>query len=280
MTGNWIDALHGKTVVVKFGGNAMGDSELTRAFCDDIVRLVSAGIRVIVAHGGGPQISEELAARGLESEFRGGLRVTSRDAVRVVRDVLVRIGTELVQSLNSSGVTATAIAGDGQRIFAARQTGTVIDGVLVDLGQVGEVASVDASAIQSVLDSGGVPVVSAIGTDVAGGDLLNINADVAASSLASALAADWLLLLTDVDGLYLDWPNRDSLVRVIDTDEVGVLLPKLESGMIPKVSAARNAVMNGVGRAAILNGRVPGVLVSAPWGTVGTTVMPVERVSP
>lgn len=277
MMEQWVQRLRGGVVVVKFGGNAMTDNALTLAFCEDIVSLVSSGLRVVVAHGGGPQISTELAARGVESEFRSGLRVTSVDAVNVVREVLARIGSELVQSLQSSGVSATAIGGHEHDVFAARQIGTMVDGAMMDLGRVGDAVSVDTAAILSMLNAGGVPVVSAIGTDVSGGGLLNINADAAASSLAAALAADWLLLLTDVDGLYLDWPNRESLVGVIDTDEVGALLPQLESGMIPKVKAARDAVLAGVGRAAILNGRVPHILVSAPWGTVGTTVTAVER---
>ncbi len=277
MMASWVQKLRGSTVVVKFGGNAMTDDALTHAFCDDIVTLVDAGVRLVVTHGGGPQISSELAASGLASEFRGGLRVTSVDAVHVVRNVLVRIGSELVQSLQSSGASATAVGGHENKVFTARRVGTIVDGVMVDLGRVGEAVTVDTTAILSVLDAGGVPVVSAIGTDVSDGGLLNINADSAASSLAAALAADWLLLLTDVDGLYLDWPHRESLVSLMDTDEVGALLPQLESGMIPKVKAARDAVLSGVGRATILNGRVPHIVVSAPWGTVGTTVTAAGR---
>lgn len=277
MTGTWRETHRGQTVVVKFGGNAMVDDELTRAFCDDIVGLTAAGIRVVVTHGGGPQISSELASRGVESEFRGGLRVTSLAAVGAVRDVLVRIGSELVESLKLAGASAVAFAGHEQELFMARKVGTIVDGAMVDLGQVGEAVSVEASDIVAVLDAGGVPVVSAIGTDVDDGELLNINADAAASSLAVELAAHWLLVLTDVDGLYRDWPNRDSLVGVIDIDAVSDLLPSLESGMIPKVTAARNAVLGGVGNAAIMNGRIPHVLVSTPFGTTGTTITPVER---
>ncbi len=269
--------LQGKTVVVKFGGNAMTDDALTRAFCEDLGNLVGAGVHVVLTHGGGPQISTELDARGVTSEFRGGLRVTSDEAVHVVREVLVRIGSELVQALAASGVSATAVGGDEHEVFTARQVGTIVDGATVDLGRVGEAVRIDTRAILSVLADGGVPVVSAIGTHEVDGGLLNINADAAASSLAMALGAEWLMLLTDVDGLYLDWPNRQSLAGTIDTDEVSALLPRLESGMIPKVKAARDAVAAGVGRATILNGRVPHILVSAPWGTVGTTVTPVGK---
>lgn len=271
---SWMSALRGTTVVVKFGGNAMADDELARTFCADVVQLSAQGIRVVVTHGGGPQISAGLAARGIANEFRGGLRVTSLQAVDVVREVLVHIGAGLVTAFRSIDASAAAISGDEHNLLTARRTGTVVNGVAVDLGQVGDVTRVDTSIIDSVLDAGEIPVVSAIAREEISGELLNINADAAASSLAVALRAEWLLLLTDVAGLYRDWPNRDSLVTHIDTDEVGELLPLLESGMIPKVTAARNAVLGGVAGAAIIDGRRPHVLTSAPFGTTGTTVLP------
>lgn len=287
---SWIETHRGETVVVKFGGNAMMDDELTSAFCNDIVALTRAGIRTVVTHGGGPQISTELAVRGIHSEFRGGLRVTTADAIQVVRDVLVRIGSELADGVNASGLPADALAGDAHGLFSAVRAGTVIDGTPVDIGQVGEIVSVDTTAVRSALDAGRVPVVSAIARnaiakdatarDVHSGDLLNINADAAASSLAVALGADWLILLTDVAGLYRDWPNRESLVTQIDSDELEALMPKLESGMIPKMAAARTAVLGGVGRAVVVDGRVPHVLVAEPFGTSGTTVTQGERVAP
>ncbi len=279
MTAHWLDKYSGQTIVVKFGGNAMVDEALTSAFCDDIVSLVRAGIRVVVTHGGGPQISSELAARAIESKFRGGLRVTSLPAVAAVHDVLVRIGVELVASLEVAGVSAVSFAGDERGLFAARKVGTVVNGEMIDLGQVGEALSVETSMISATLDAGGVPVISAIGTDVLDGELLNINADAAASSLAVALAADWLLLLTDVDGLYRDWPNRNSLIRTIDVEAVDELLPRLESGMIPKVTAARDAILGGVAHVAIINGRIPHVVVSAPFGATGTMITSAERIN-
>ena len=277
MATSWIDAHRGETVVVKFGGNALIDDGLLPAFCEDIMTLSRAGIRVVVTHGGGPQISSELAARGIVTEFLGGQRVTTPEAVDVVREVLMRIGSELVTSLEFAGVAAMAIAGHTHQLLTARKAGTLVDGCVVDLGQVGEVVSVNTAAIQAIVDAGGVPVVSAMGRDAASGDLLNINADLAASSLAVALHADWLLLLTDVAGLYRDWPNRESLVDTISVIDVEALLPHLESGMIPKVTAARNAVCGGVGRAAIVDGRVPHVLTSAPFGSTGTMVTLAER---
>ena len=273
--GQWLAAHRGETVVVKFGGNAMVDEQQARAFADDVVALRRAGLHPVVTHGGGPQISAELVARGIRSEFRGGLRVTTTDAMAVVRDVLTRLGAELAARIEAAGGSATAIAAAiaGERgLFSARRTGTVVDGESVDLGRVGEVTEVDAAAVHAMLAAGGIPVVSAIATEEGTGELLNVNADSAAASLAVALGADRLLLLTDVAGLYRDWPNRDSLVRLIDTDELAGLLPTLESGMIPKLTACRDAVEAGVGSAAILDGRVAHILLAEPFGASGTTV--------
>jgi acetylglutamate kinase len=280
MTRNWLEDLRDDTVVVKFGGNAMVDDALAAAFCEDILTLQSAGIRVVVSHGGGPQISAELAANGIHSEFRGGLRVTTADAVHVVREVLLRIGAELVDQVHAVGGAATAIAGDTQNLFVARRAGTVVEGVVVDLGHVGEVESVDTTAVTAALNAGSIPVVSAIARDVESGELLNINADAAAAALAAALGAKWLLLLTDVTGLYRDWPNRATLVSVIDENELATLEPTLEAGMIPKVAAARSAIQRGVRRVAIMDGRVPHLLVSEPFGDSGTIVTTGERTAP
>lgn len=276
---SWFESHRGQTVVIKFGGNAMIDDDLARAFCDDVVALARAGIRAVITHGGGPQISSELIARGIHSEFRGGLRVTTAEAVQVVRDVLVRIGADLAEGVSAAGRLATAVAGGEHELFTAERAGTLVCGEWVDLGHVGKLTRVEPAAVIAVLDGGGIPVVSAIARDAAG-DLLNINADAAAAGLAVALRADWLVLLTDVAGLYRDWPNRDSLVGEIDAGELASLLPTLESGMIPKMTAAMDAVLGGVGRTVIVDGRVPHVLLAEPFGASGTTVTPVERVAP
>lgn len=273
----WMERHRGELVVVKFGGNAMIDSDLTRSFCDDILALTQAGIQVVVTHGGGPQISAELFARGIVSEFRGGQRVTSPEAAEVVRDVLVRIGSELVGTLTLAGATATLIVGDEHGVLTARRSGILVEGALVDLGRVGEVVSTDCSVIRTALNVGAIPVVSAMGRDIADGGVLNINADLATSSIASALAADWLLLLTDVPGLYRAWPDRDSLISTLTIDAAADLLPQLEAGMIPKVTAARNAILGGVGRVAIVDGREPHVLTQGPFGSTGTTIFASER---
>lgn len=275
----WLEELRGDTVVVKFGGNAMIDDALADAFCEDIVALQRGGIRVVVTHGGGPQISSELVARGIPSEFRGGLRVTSPEAVEVVQDVLVRIGSELAERLTASGGTPAALAGGDDGLFSARVAGTLVNGQHVDLGRVGEVLRVETSSVGALLDAGGIPVVSAIARESASGGLLNVNADAAAAALAAALTAKWLVLLTDVSGLYRNWPGDPTLVPAIDADEVAAMLPQLDSGMIPKLTAARDAVLGGVAHVAIVDGRIPHVLVSEPFGASGTIVSPTEGTS-
>lgn len=274
---DWLEEHRGEIVVVKFGGNAMVDEALGQAFAQDMVALHAAGLHPVVTHGGGPQISAELARHGIESEFRGGLRVTTADAVQVVREVLVALGVELAERLEAAGGSARAFAGDRGGLFAARRTGTIVAGEAVDLGHVGEVTHVDAASVLAALQAGQIPVVSAIAPEEGSGALLNVNADSAAASLAVALGAHWLLLLTDVPGLYRDWPNRDSLVSAIDTDELAGLLPSLESGMIPKLTACRDAVIGGVGHAAIIDGRVPHGILAERFGVSGTTVSLAER---
>lgn len=283
MTSNWFAAHRGKTVVVKFGGNAMVNDVLASAFAADIVALHSAGLRVVVCHGGGPQISSELTLRGIANEFRGGLRFTSADAVLAVREVLVSLGSGLAAGLNAAGGKAIAFAGDEGSLFSATRRGTLVEGLPVDLGQVGDVTSVNPKPLEDALADGFIPVVSAIAPESGSPDgyptLLNVNADSAAASLAVALQADWLILLTDVAGLYRDWPKRDSLIESITLEELDALLPHLESGMIPKMTACRFAVANGVGAAAIIDGRVPHALLSAPFGSGGTTVQKLKSVA-
>lgn len=264
---NWVDSLRGKTVVVKFGGNAMIDDDLAASFGHDIVALQGAGVRVIVTHGGGPQISSALVAQGIPSEFREGLRVTSREAVAVVREVLVRIGAELADRVSAAGGSAETLSGDTHGLFLGRIMTAAVDGEAVELGQVGEVSRVNLAPIEDALARGAIPIVSAIAVEEASGELLNVNADSAAAALAAAIKADWLLLLTDVAGLYRDWPDTSSLISTIDSIELAKLTPTLQSGMIPKVDAALHALAGGVARVRIMDGRTPHSLVAAPSGT-------------
>ena len=254
----WLQRFHGKTIVVKFGGNAMVNDELKHAFAEDMVFLRQVGVRPVVVHGGGPQISAELAARGIPSEFRGGLRVTSAEALAVVREVLTtRVGPEIAALIDSHGIEAQALSGETDGLFTGTRRGTIVDGEAVDLGLVGDVTAVDPSVVLAILDAGQIPVISSIAPDAAAhGQSLNVNADSAAASLAIALEAEKLVILTDVAGLYRDWPNRDSLISTIDAAELRALLPSLESGMIPKMTACLDAVDGGVPKAAIIDGRV------------------------
>ncbi|GAA1946095.1 acetylglutamate kinase [Agromyces allii] len=273
----WLKRFHGETVVVKFGGNAMVSPELQRAFAEDMVYLRYAGIKPVVVHGGGPQISSMLERLGIESEFRGGYRVTTPEAMDVVRMVLSgQVNRELVSLVNEHGPLAIGLSGEDAGLFRGRRRGVVVDGEELDLGQVGDVVEVDPAAVIAQLEAGRIPVVSSIAPDADHpGQSLNVNADSAAAALAVALGAAKLVVLTDVAGLYHDWPNRDSLVSQIDSAELAELLPSLESGMIPKMTACLEAVEGGVAKAAIIDGRLPHSIlleIFTPAG-IGTEVV-------
>ncbi|KRC52319.1 acetylglutamate kinase [Leifsonia sp. Root227] len=274
----WLKRFHDQIIVVKFGGNAMVSEELQHAFAEDMVYLRYAGIRPVVVHGGGPQISAMLDRLGIESEFRGGYRVTTPEAMDVVRMVLTgQINRELVSSINKHGPLAAGISGEDAGLFQGRKRGTVVDGVEVDLGLVGDVIGVNPEAVHAQLDAGRIPVVSSIAPDIDDpGHSLNVNADAAAAALAVALGAAKLVILTDVAGLYSDWPNRDSLLSKIDASELRALLPSLESGMIPKMSACLDAVDGGVAKAAIIDGRIPHSILLEVFtqSGIGTEVVP------
>jgi acetylglutamate kinase len=253
----WLKEFHGATVVVKYGGNAMIDSELKRAFAADMVFLRYAGIKPIVVHGGGPQISSMLKRLDIASEFRGGLRVTTPEAMDVVRMVLVgQVGRELVNLVNGYGPFAVGMSGEDAHLFTAVRRSAYVDGEPVDVGQVGDVAEVNTSAIIDLVDAGRIPVVSTVAPD-ADGVLHNLNADTAAAALAVALGARKLVVLTDVEGVYADWPDTGSLITEITTDRLAELLPTLDAGMVPKMEACLRAVKGGVPAAHVVDGRVP-----------------------
>ncbi len=272
-----LQALRGKTVVIKYGGNAMLSPELQQAFADDIAFLRAEGVNVVVVHGGGPQISAMLTTLGIESEFRGGYRVTTPEAIDVVRMVLTGVvNPELVRGINQHGPIAAGVSGEDAGLFGGRRRGTVVDGEPVDLGLVGDVVEVNPQIVRDHLDAGRVPVVSGIAPELENPSLsLNVNADAAAGALAAALVADILVVLTDVAGLYSDWPNRDSLVTHITSDELRELMPSLESGMIPKMQACLDAVVAGVTSATIIDGREPHAVLTKLLtnNTIGTEVV-------
>ncbi|GAA2144938.1 acetylglutamate kinase [Nocardioides koreensis] len=272
----WLKRYHQKIVVVKYGGNAMTDDTLKRAFAEDIAFLRFAGFKPVVVHGGGPQISTMLDRLGIESEFRGGLRVTTPEAMDVVRMVLVgKVQRELVGLINEHGPLAVGLSGEDAGLFTAQATNTVVDGEEVDLGLVGEVAHVRPESVVDLIDAGRIPVVSSVAPD-AEGLVHNVNADTAAAALAAALGAEKLLVLTDVEGLFRDWPDSDDVIYEISPESLAELMPTLASGMVPKMGACLKAVQDGVPRATVVDGREPHAVLLELFTDegVGTQVLP------
>jgi acetylglutamate kinase len=272
----WLKKYHGKVVVVKYGGNAMIDEDLKRAFAEDIVFLRYAGFKPVVVHGGGPQISAMLDKLGIESEFRGGLRVTTPEAMDVVRMVLTgQVGPELVSLLNMHGDLAVGLSGADGGLLTAEKTMPVIDGEPVDIGLVGEVTGVQPQPVIDLLGAGRIPVISTVAPDVSG-QVLNVNADTAAAAVAAALGAEKLMVLTDVEGLYADWPNSTDVIGEISPEELGEIIPTLASGMIPKMTACLAAIAGGVKRATVVDGRQPHAVILELFTDegVGTQVLP------
>ena len=250
------EALRGKIVVVKYGGNAMTDDRLKTAFAEDMVSLLTTGIHPVVVHGGGPQISAMLKRLGIPGEFKGGFRVTTPDVLEVARMVLFgSVGRDLVNLINVHGPFAMGLTGEDARLLTAVRRKVVVDGVDTDIGLVGDVDSVNADIVHDLVAAGRIPVISTIAPD-ADGVVHNINADTAAAAVAEAVGAEALLMLTDVEGLYTRWPDRSSLVSEIDTSTLAQLLPTLQEGMVPKIEACLRAVTSGVPSAHVIDGRV------------------------
>lgn len=255
----WLERFRDSLVVVKYGGNAMVDATLKSAFAQDIAFLRYAGLRPVVVHGGGPQIKVMLDRLGLTSEFRGGLRVTTPQVMEVVRMVLTgQVGRELVGLLNQHGPLAVGMSGEDAGLFGARRRSLLLDGEPVDIGLVGDVVTVNAAAVQDILDAGRIPVVSTVAPDLdVDGQVLNVNADSAAAALAAALGARKLVVLTDVEGVYARWPDRTSLLSRLDLPGARALLRTVDEGMIPKLEACIRAVESGVPQAHVVDGRQP-----------------------
>jgi acetylglutamate kinase len=272
----WLKRYHGRTVVVKYGGNAMTDDTLKTAFAEDIAFLRFAGFKPVVVHGGGPQISAMLKRLDITSEFRGGLRVTTPEAMDVVRMVLVgQVQRELVGLINQHGPLAVGLSGEDAGLFTATATNTVVDGEEVDLGLVGEVAQVRPEAVQDLVAAGRIPVISSVAPDE-NGLVHNVNADTAAAALAIALGAEKLLVLTDVEGLFRDWPDSDDVIQEISPEALEQMLPSLASGMVPKMTACLQAVRGGVPRATVVDGREAHAVLLEIFTDegVGTQVLP------
>jgi len=271
----WLERFRGGLVVVKYGGNAMAHDELKAAFAQDVVFLRYAGLRPVVVHGGGPQIASMLDRLGLVSEFRGGLRVTTPEVMEIVRMVLTgQVGRELVGLINQHGALAVGLSGEDAGLFGARRRHAVVDGTAHDIGLVGDVESVNPSAVQDILDAGRIPVVSTVAPDLdVEGQVLNVNADSAAAALAGALHAQKLVVLTDVEGVFADWPDPASLLSELSVGAARELLSRVDAGMIPKLEACIRAVDAGVPQAHVIDGRQPHSLLLEIFTSEGIGTM-------
>jgi acetylglutamate kinase len=252
----WLVRFHGEIVVIKYGGHAMTDEDLRAAFAQDLVFLRYAGLRPVVVHGGGPQVTEHLDRLGIESTFTAGLRVTTPETIDVVRMVLAgKVNKDIVGMVNRHGPFAVGLSGEDANLFTAERKAAVVDGKPVDIGLVGDIVATDPGAVRALLADGRIPIVSSVARG-ADGEVYNVNADTAAAALVVALGAAKLVVLTDVEGLYLDWPASTEVISQIGAAELRKLLPTLSAGMIPKMEACLTAVCGGVSRAHVLDGRL------------------------
>lgn len=277
----WLQHLNGKIVVIKYGGNAMVDEQLKAAFAADMVLLRTVGIKPVIVHGGGPQINDMLSRLGIDGEFKGGFRVTTPEVMDIVRMVLFgQVGRDLVGLINSHGPYAVGTSGEDAGLFRAEKRLVKVEGELTDIGQVGDIVHVDATSLMDIIEAGRIPVVSTIapGSD---GEIYNINADTAAGALAAALQAERLVILTNVAGLYANWPDRGSLVSQTSVTELAGMMQDLDAGMIPKMESCLHAVLQGVRAAHVIDGRIAHsvLLELLTTGGIGTMVVPDDVVA-
>ena len=246
-------------IVIKFGGNAMTSPDLFTSFAQDIAALGEQGSKVVIVHGGGPQISNMLSRLNIESEFRGGLRVTTSEIASVVATVLTgEVQRNLVTALNLNGVAAVGVSGEDSKLLTSTQ---LVDQEF-DLGLVGKIVDINPRLIEVLLENAYVPVVSPVSSNEFG-VCLNVNADTAAGSLAGALEADRLILMTDVDGVLANYPDPESLISELSVDQVEQLLPEVTEGMIPKLESVLHAIRHGCASVQIVNGSTEHSLMNA-----------------
>jgi acetylglutamate kinase len=272
----WLDRFQGETVVVKYGGHAMTDEDLRAGFAQDLVFLRYAGLRPVVVHGGGPQVTEHLDRLGIESVFTAGLRVTTPEMIDVVRMVLVgKVNKDIVGLINRHGPFAVGLSGEDANLFTAERKFAASGDEPVDIGLVGDIVATDPGAVRALIADGRIPVVSSVARG-AGGEVYNVNADTAAAALAVALGAAKLVVLTDVAGLYRDWPASTDVISQLTAKDLGQLLPSLSAGMIPKMEACLAAVRGGVPQAHVLDGRLKHAVLLEIFtdSGIGTMVVP------
>jgi acetylglutamate kinase len=269
----YIRSYRGQTVVIKIGGAALDDARLAATVADDLALLSLVGLRLVVVHGGGPQVSGAMSSAGLEPNFIGGLRVTDDESMALVQQVLVgRINSDLVARLCRSGISAVGLSGfDGGLLLAEQTSGPGGE----DLGRVGRVADVQPRLLESLLEQSYTPVIASVAPD-GSGQALNVNADAVAGSIAAAVGAAKLVYLTNVEGLYSDFGDRGSLVSEMKVAELAALTGELSEGMRPKAASAVDALQGGVGKVHILDGRVPHALLLEIFTDegIGTQVLP------
>ncbi len=273
----WLDRFGGAIVVIKYGGHAMTAPELRAGFAEDLVFLQHAGLRPVVVHGGGPQVTDHLERLGIESMFTAGLRVTTEETIDVVRMVLNgKVNKDIVGLINRHGPLAVGLSGEDANLFTAQRKFASVDGELVDIGLVGEITAIDPSMVAALLSDGRIPVVSSVARGDGDGAVYNVNADTAAAALAVALGAAKLVVLTDVEGLYRDWPASDEVISELDADDLEKLLPALSAGMIPNIEACLFEVRGGVPAAHVLDGRLRHAILLEIFtdSGIGTMVLP------
>jgi acetylglutamate kinase len=272
----WLLRFQESIVVIKFGGHAMTSPELTKQFAQDVVFLKLAGLKPIVVHGGGPQITKALDKAGIKSEFKSGFRVTTKESVLIVREVLVNeIQKDLVQMINSNSKLAVGMSGDSKSLIQVEKMIIQEKGVSVDIGFVGNVKKIDVKQIIDVIDSGQIPVISTIGVDI-DQNIYNVNADIAAAAIAKSIRAHKFVVLTDVAGLMKNYPDETTLIPTIDIDQLKRLIPNLDEGMKPKMMACLEAVESGVTRAHVIDGRLPHAVLVEVFTNAGTGTMIIE----
>ena len=274
----YIRTYRGSTVVVKIGGEALDDPAKASIVAEDLALMALVGIELVVVHGGGPQVTEAMTQAGIEASFVDGLRVTHASSMEIVRRVLIgSINSDLVTRLNAAGLSAVGLSGaDGGLVEVATARGANGE----DLGFVGEVTAVDPTLISSLLGDGRTPVVASVAPNDRG-VIHNVNADATAGAIAAALGAAKLVYLTNVEGLYSDFGDRDSLVSELKLADLEAMLPGLSAGMRPKASSVVDALRSGVGKAHILDGRVEHALLVEVFTDegIGTQVLPDDSVS-